>query len=98
MCGGHGLFEWCDCCNRSGAYYYGDRAHSKRAVTLELVLEAIERDHMDGSAFTTWGLACGIWGGRVYGPLRWLENRGLIERLPRSGSTTLNRWRVVRTP
>jgi len=101
----HGLFEWCSCCDRPGIYYFGPRIDDyphrtarnrgyTRAETLELVLEAIERDHMDGSTFTTWGLAAGIWGGRTYAPLRWLEHIGIVARVPKLPNQ-LNEWFVV---
>jgi hypothetical protein len=101
----HGVFEWCYCCARPGVYYFGERISDfpkarnrnrgyTRAETLELVLEAIEREHADGSTFTTFGLTAGIWGGRVYAPLRWLEHIGIIARVPKP-SNQLNEWFVV---
>ena len=106
--GVHDPYGWCGCCDRPGHYYYGDRIlHPRpgpgrgrplagRARDLELVLEAIERDHPDGSEFTTWGLRAGLWGARVYRVLRWLEHRGVIARRP-TARNTANRW-YVRDP
>lgn len=85
-----------------GPYYFGDRILEitnrkgrDRALVLELVIEAIESNHLDGSTFTTWGLGAGFWGSRVYQALRWLEHQGLIARVPKCRNQ-LNEWFVVK--